>query len=1061
MWSFAFLVGHATVPLLAQTPPRPQPSASPTRAADAAYTIETLRTRVRFENDGTGTREMFFSVKVLDEQAVRQWGQLTLAYQSETEDLAVRHVQVQKPDGSSSSTGDAGVQDLAVPPPGPIPIFLDLRQKAITVSALRPGDLLTVDAVWTTKKPITPGQFWFEHSFETKESVRDELLEIDLPAQRTVSLKVRPGAPAEEHGGAGALASDRRVCRWKSSHMPDPGATPKTPKTPQPGDEQPQADIRLSSFRSWDEFAGWFGALASAGPDAVVKAKAHALTAGAADEAAKVAAIYRYVSTEIRYVSLSFGLGRFAAHPPAEVLAHQYGDCKDKAVLLQALLDAVGVRTVPILINTGRSIADDFASPLEFDHMIALAPRGPDLLKGVWMDATTEVAPLGMLISTLRDKRGLAIDGRTHGRVVRTPADPPFPSVERMDLDGTVNRIGVLSAQVTYTLRGDSELILRAIVRAAPRSALKDIVTAVAGENGLDGDISDVSTTDPGETTNPFQITFHMRKRGYLDWAAPQSEMPGLATIRLGYSKDEDRKDMDRISLGSPRTVRLHASVELPPGYDVDAPQPVKGMKVGLAYSSTYRADGSRLSLDRELVVDAREVPASSFGEYSAVAVMAAADAAQQFKVRGHAIGAPEVPADATADEIYGAAYSAYEAKRYDVAVMLWKRNTEMAPKMGSAWDALGLAYSQLKKYDEAAAAIQQQIALDPYDKRAYKDLGGVLKDAGKQGAAAAAYAKHVELNGLDGDAFKELGRLYSNLNRFREAAAALEKAAGLLKSDAWVQADLASAYFRTKEIDKAKRAIETVMAMSPNVAVRTNVAWQLAEAGVDLNRAAELARDAEKEIAEATARLDLKSLDSNHLDLVERLAWLWDALGWIQFQKGKPEDAERYVHAAWQIAGRADVASHLGQIYEDRSRLADALSFYLTAQALTTNPTPEMIAHVKKLAGGGDLTLMLQSARQMAPSDRTFTVPQKGGAGAAYFLAIVGSDRRPLEVRFSTGSENLRAFGETALKAVRYPVEFPADSPVRLVLGIRLVCDAKQICRGIVDYPSRVKLPK
>ena len=101
---------------------------------------------------------------------------------------------------------------------------------------------------------------------------------------------------------------------------------------------------------------------------------------------------------------------------------------------------------------------------------------------------------------------------------------------------------------------------------------------------------------------------------------------------------------------------------------------------------------------------------------------------------------------------------------------------------MGSAWDALGLAYDQLKKYDEAAAAIQKQIDLDPYDKRAYGDLGLVLKGARKRDAAAKAYAKHVELNALDGDAFKELGYLYNDLNRFPEAAAALEKAAGLLE---------------------------------------------------------------------------------------------------------------------------------------------------------------------------------------------------------------------------------------------------------------------------------------
>ena len=282
------------------------------------------------------------------------------------------------------------------------------------------------------------------------------------------------------------------------------------------------------------------------------------------------------------------------------------------------------------------------------------------------------------------------------------------------------------------------------------------------------------------------------------------------------------------------------------------------------------------------------------------------------------------------------------------------------------------------------------------------------------------------------------------------EATAALEKAAGLLNKDAWVHAELASAYFHMKEVDKAKRAVDRVMELTPDLAVRTKIAWELAQAGVDLDRAAELAHAAENEIAAATERLELKYVDASHLDLVERLAWLWDTLGWVHFQKGNLVEAERYVHAAWQIAGKPDVAFHLGRIYEKRSRLADALSFYLTAQALASTPTPEMIAHVKRLSGGGDLKVMLQSAKELAPSDRIFRITEKSGAGEAEFLALVGKDRQPMEVRFSSGSESLRAFGETGMKGVRCPVEFPADSPARLAVGLRIRCDrAGRLSRG------------
>ena len=338
-------------------------SAAKAPDAQAAFSFERIHTKVRFENDGSGRREQTLWIKVLDEQAVRQFGEFSLAYQSESEDLAMTEVAVQKPDGTVVPTPASSVQDLAAMPPGQLPIYIDVRQKVASVTALRPGDVLRITGVWTLKKPIAPGQFWFEHSFDDNDAVKDEQLELDLPADHAVALKIRSGAPAEEHAGVGAVAGGRKIYRWKTSH---PEAR-TTPEVTQPGDDAPAPDVRLSSFRTWDEFARWFTPLAYPKPDAAVKAKSDALIAGAKDDAAKIAAVYRFVSTEIRYVSLSFGLGRFAAHPPVDVLKTQYGDCKDKAVLIRALLEAAGVRVVPVLIHTARSIDEDFASPLEFN----------------------------------------------------------------------------------------------------------------------------------------------------------------------------------------------------------------------------------------------------------------------------------------------------------------------------------------------------------------------------------------------------------------------------------------------------------------------------------------------------------------------------------------------------------------------------------------------------------------------------------------------------------------------------------------------------------------------
>ena len=102
-------------------------------------------------------------------------------------------------------------------------------------------------------------------------------------------------------------------------------------------------------------------------PTPRVKAEADALVKGKTDDMAKVKALYDYVSRNIRYVSLSFGLGRIQPHAASEVLANGYGDCKDKNTLLAALLDAEGFQ-----VDVG---ADRLAHEARSRHSVAVAVR--------------------------------------------------------------------------------------------------------------------------------------------------------------------------------------------------------------------------------------------------------------------------------------------------------------------------------------------------------------------------------------------------------------------------------------------------------------------------------------------------------------------------------------------------------------------------------------------------------------------------------------------------------------------------------------------------------------
>ena len=65
-------------------------------------------------------------------------------------------------------------------------------------------------------------------------------------------------------------------------------------------------------------------------------------------------AIYDWVSVNIRYIALTLNPNDgWVPHPAAEVLAAGYGDCKDHAVLMQALLAARGIVGQAALVQWG------------------------------------------------------------------------------------------------------------------------------------------------------------------------------------------------------------------------------------------------------------------------------------------------------------------------------------------------------------------------------------------------------------------------------------------------------------------------------------------------------------------------------------------------------------------------------------------------------------------------------------------------------------------------------------------------------------------------------------
>jgi tetratricopeptide (TPR) repeat protein len=1026
-----------------------------------SFVIEQVRTLFRFENDGTGRKETIARIRVQSEAGVEQWGQVLVGYNSANEKVEIPYVRVLKQDGTVVTAPPDAVQDLTAPVEREAPVYTDYRQKHITVPGLRPGEVLEYDVATVLHTPLAPGQFWTEYDFDKNNITLDEQLEVNVPSNRAIKLKTKPGFDpkiTEENG--------RRIYRWHSSHLEreddqDKNKDQKKKRKKRPEDEVPA--VQLTTFTSWEEIGRWYADLEHdrRQPTPEIRAKADELTKGLNTDIAKVEALYDYVAKNFRYVSLSLGLGRYQPHAAADVLHDQYGDCKDKHTLLSSLLEAEGMHASSVLINSGRKLDPDIPSPSQFDHVITLLPLGKE---EVWMDTTTEVAPFRLLSFNIRKKQALVIpeDGTPH--LEETPADGPMPNTQVQSIEGSINELGKLKARVSYVVRGDSELLMRIIFRRVPNAQWQRLAENINSMSGLDGEVTNLKVSDPAATREPFQFSYDISKANFLDWSKKKSELElPMAQFSLADPDEDDTgPDAEPIKFGPPGEFTYRVKLELPSRFSAHAPLPFSLKRDYGEYTANYKLEGSVFTAERVMVMRDRELPASRTGDYLAFRRAVLADLMQRLAIENTTAGAPTPPPGMKADELDESGRAAMQNGNFPLAVQLLKKAVEIDPKHKYAWNNLGLAYLSMRQNEDAIAAFQKAVDVNPYDEFAFNNMGRAYWQERKYEEAAKAFHKQLEINPLDKFAHGNLGSMYAEWHKYDEAAPELEKAASLTPDDPGLQVSLGDAYLNLGQDDKALAAFDRAVQISPTPVVWNNIAYQLSLKNAHLDRAQQYAESAVAATAAALRNLSLDQLSQRDLALVPSLIAYWDTLGWVYYAEGNLDKSEKYVNAAWLLGQHGEVGDHLGQIYEKRGEKEKAIHTYaLSLSGL--RPVPETRGRLAKLVGGeskADALVSkyrdeLQAMRTLKLSDR----PTLTGSAESFVLLGEGGNGPSVEaVKFVSGEEKLRSLDE-ALRHVKFALSFPDDTPTKILRrGILSCSQADGKCMYVLMLPDDVR---
>ncbi|MBO0911816.1 MAG: DUF3857 domain-containing protein [Acidobacteria bacterium] len=1050
-------VTFAQVPATAPLPAAPgAPGAAvPPDHSQEAYVVEKLANSYRFENDGTGRREIYALIKVQSEAGVEAWGQLVVGYNSANERVEIPFVRVHKLDGATVTAPPDSVQDLSIPLEREAPVYTDYRQKHITVPGLRPGEELEYRFVTVTHTPLAPGQFWMEYDFAKSGTVLDEQLAVDVPKDRTIKLKSRPGNDpkiTEQNG--------RRVYTWSSSHVDkEEEDANKKGKAKEKKSKQPEAPaVEMTTFSSWEEVGRWYAALEKdrRQPNDEIRAKAAELTQGKTTDVQKIEALYDYVGPNFRYISLSFGVGRFQPHSASDVLHNAYGDCKDKHTLLASLLEASGYHASSVLINSERKIDPDVPSPSQFDHVFTMVPLPKE---EIWMDTTTEVAPFRLLSSALRDKQSLVIPSEGAPRLEKTPPDPPVLNRQFSAIDGKVNEFGKLRAHVQYELRGDTELYMRLLFRRVPRNKWTDWVKQMNAFSGLSGDVSDLEVTDPAETHKPFKIDYQIEAANFLDWSKKKSDLVlPLSEIAMA---DADEDGTDPVKVGSPVEYVYRLRLEFPPKYTETAPLPFSMKRDYAQYEAVYGVEGNVFTAERALKTAIDELPPARASDYLAFRRAVLADATQHLSIDSSAAGAPALARDLKGDDLYDAAKASFDRGNYKTAVDLLKQVVADDPKHKTAWTDLGRAYMLERQTDDAIAAFKKQAELNPYDEYAYGLLGWAYTTARKYEDAARAFNQALEINPLSEFAHASLGGMYAEAHQYDKAASELEKAVSLKTDDAGLEISLGDAYLNLGRDDKALKAFDRATEISATPEVWNNIAYQLSVKKAHLERAQQYAESAVTAVANSLRNLSLDQLSDRDLGMVSALDADWDTLGWVYFARGDLDKAEKYVNAAWILGEHGEVGDHLAQIYEKRGRKEDAIRIY--AQSLSgLRPALETKGRLAALAGGDkNVPKLVERHRTDLEALRTLHLGRIAPAGGtAEFFVIVSSSSGRATVdaaKFISGDEKLEPLKQN-LRSAAIDFAFPDDAPTKILRrGILSCSEATKECDFVMTLPEDV----
>jgi tetratricopeptide (TPR) repeat protein len=464
----------------------------------------------RFDADGRCVHTKYILYKFLAQDVSGGWNAMGLGWEPWHEDRPAVRIRVITPDFAVHPLDPKSITDSPAVDDDP-DVYGDARVIRAPLPAIEIGSLVEEEDMWTDTKPAFDAgvviRLYFGRSgilVQNTRLVLDAPLAVPLRYQMQLLPEVSP--LREEANGWVKLTFDFGPIQ--PLDRPEPYL---------PNDVAPFPNLTFSTGSSWQAVAESYEKTVDR---QIARADIRSLVSGLIDgkksREEQLTAILGYLGREVRYTGVEFADAAIVPGSPTETLRRKYGDCKDKATLLVAMLRAAGIPSNLALLSVGNrhDLDPNLPGMGLFDHALVYVPGAPAL----WVDATDRYARLGEVPSADQGRLALVVAPATAAlRSIPVASAEENLLVEKREIYLSQN--GPARVVETSLPRGYLESVYRADYADPQNKETNKDLTDYLRYQYLAEKLDRAERSDPSDLSKQFSLVIEAdrAKRGYTD----------------------------------------------------------------------------------------------------------------------------------------------------------------------------------------------------------------------------------------------------------------------------------------------------------------------------------------------------------------------------------------------------------------------------------------------------------------------------------------------------------------------------------------------------------------